>query len=203
MLRFRNLIFQTAPLVGIALSTHPISGYLPVWNAVCFIYSNPDESSCIYTFEDGICGTTRILADKKGSRFDFCQYCLYKERFLNYKPPKRSNLILQHRNQWRNSKVCGSRSSSQLWLKRVKIFFKFATSHSPWAYSREYSPWQASLLYSYRYFPHQTWNKAFEMVLLTHWVWNQNNRHVYEIEFNYHIQTLINCIPRLGRLWKE
>ena len=35
-----------------------------------------------------------------------------KERLLNDKPLKRSNLVLQRRNQWRNSKLCGSRSSS-------------------------------------------------------------------------------------------
>ena len=35
-------------LMAIALSIHPISGYLPVWNAVCFIYSNPNEHSCVH-----------------------------------------------------------------------------------------------------------------------------------------------------------
>ena len=57
-----------------------------------------------------------------------------KERFLNDKPLKRSNLILQRWNQWRNSKI------------------KFASSqtpHSPWAYSREHSPWQVSALDSH------------------------------------------------------
>ena len=67
---------QSGPLVVIALSIHPVSGYLPVWNAVCFIYSNPDESSCVHTFADGISiASTRILANTKCARFDFCQYC--------------------------------------------------------------------------------------------------------------------------------
>ena len=45
MMQFHNLIFQTAHLIVIGLSIQPQSGYLLVWNAVCFIYSNPDESS--------------------------------------------------------------------------------------------------------------------------------------------------------------
>ena len=80
MLRFCNRIFQTAvrqktPLIIISLSVHPISGYLAVWNAVCFIYSNLDESSCVHTFADGIFTSTRILADTKCAHFNFCQYC--------------------------------------------------------------------------------------------------------------------------------
>ena len=190
MLRFCNRIFQTAvrqktPLIIISLSVHPISGYLAVWNAVCFIYSNLDESSCVHTFADGIFTSTRILADTKCAHFNFCQYChpqrtllecylslwseatrsysggisgdivnstwvsikfgsrvkcfeiynfsqpvgnihekilldkfLYfcqychlQRMLLNDKPLKQSNLILQQWNQWRNSKLCRSRSS--------------------------------------------------------------------------------------------
>ena len=101
-----------------------------------------------------------------------------KKRFLNDKPLKRSNLILKRRNQWRNSKLCGSRSNS---AHNEWKFLKFATSHSPCAYSRELSPWQVSLLYSYSYFPHQLmeqtdWNGT--TISTPFLVWNQNNRHV-------------------------
>ena len=97
-----------------------------------------------------------------------------KERFLNDKPLKRSKLILKRRNQWRNSKLCGSWSNS---ARNEWNYLKFATSHSPWAYSREHSPGQVSALDSHIYFPHQTRNNPFEMIFLTP-EWNQKNRHL-------------------------
>ena len=42
-------------------STLMQSGYLPVWNAVCLIYSNPDESSRVYV-SDVILAITWIRA---------------------------------------------------------------------------------------------------------------------------------------------
>ena len=57
-------------------------------------------------------------------RFDFCQYSLIRKgRFLNDKPLNRSNLILQRWNQWRNSKLYGFRSSSQVRLATSEIFW--------------------------------------------------------------------------------
>ena len=48
---FCNPIFQTevSPTHRIALSIYPIPGYLPVWNAVCFIYSIPTSPLVYYT----------------------------------------------------------------------------------------------------------------------------------------------------------
>ena len=151
MLQFCNLIFQMA-----VSSTRCNCSCL--CEMQCALFTVIPRSLLVYTrlqmaisLEHGFGLTQNMPASI------FVSTVIHKECFLNDKPLKWSNLILQWWNQWRNSKLCGSRSSSQ----RVKL--------------------QVTLLYSYRYFPHQTWNKPFEMVLLTPWVWNQNNRWNYTL----------------------
>ena len=126
-MRFRNRIFQTevnSTRRNRFFTYLPIPGYLPVWNAVCFIsYSNLDESSCVHTFTDGILTSTRIMADTKCVRISG------------------EMLKSPEINQVR-----------KIGSQRVNFFFlKFATSHSLWAYLREYT---LSALDSLRYFPH-------------------------------------------------
>ena len=103
---------------------------------------------------------TWTRADTKGARFDFCRYC----------HPQRTHLILQQWNQWRNSKLCRSRSSLQVGLATSEIIWnlRLLTAHGHIVHGTE-SIFLTSfgLPVSVIRIVFTPKNKPFEMVLLT------------------------------------
>ena len=109
------------------------SGYLPVWNAVCFIYSNPDESSCVHVCRWHILATTWIQAETtvnsmKHACFDFCHL---QRTLLEWYASSGSEATSSYK-----STIKLSRSSLQIWLTPSEIIWNW-TTHILWAYSLE------------------------------------------------------------------
>ena len=107
--------------------------YLPVWNALCFIYSNPKwvffctHEVCRWSFhslQGRFWPTQNVLTSIS------VRTVTHKECFLNDKPMKRSNLILKWWNHWIELgtlwvSIKFSSSAHNEWN-----FLKFVTSHN-------------------------------------------------------------------------
>ena len=161
MLRFRNLIFQTA--VG---STHRNRSFNPPYfRLLACVKCNVLHSQ---QFRWVLLCTWNFCYN-----MDLGRYETWPLRFLSVLSSTKNAswmISLWSNATWSYSggisgKIVNSAGLDQVQLEWICL--KCETSHSPWAYSREHSPWQVSAFDSHRYFPHQTRNKLFKMVLLT------------------------------------
>ena len=165
-----------------ALSIHPQSGYLPVWNAVYLNYSNPDESSRVYV-SYVILAITWIRAvttvSNTGETFPL-QFLsvLLSSKNASWIISLWSEATLSYNwrcNQWRDSKLWGVASSS----RNECNYLKFCDFSQPVGiFTRTFFLDKLLLLNRIDICPHQTWNKPVWNGILNIWVWNQNNRHV-------------------------